>query len=195
MPAGEFGKKVVIDPHRCRTSCHLRHPTSGPTPMTCAKLALEFSLGQVQYATAGLFLGDSGQVLFEFVQWQSDGFRYCCVRFRLGHRVAYINHSEIFSSIHSPFQFWDSDSRSVSHEELLQRFPASVGKASEVESMCRQLLSPLSNASISSCTSEFSFVGSVSLVTAAHSWPVLLHSVRHVHLRSSGSVCSRMLRS
>src|SRR5205809_3655286 len=32
LPDGEFEKKVVIDAHRCRTSCHLRHPTSGPIP-------------------------------------------------------------------------------------------------------------------------------------------------------------------
>jgi hypothetical protein len=53
--------------------------------------------------------------------------------------------------------------------------------------MGRQLRSPLFNASISSRTSELSFVGSLSFVTAREFAPILLHAVTLIHPRYSGA--------
>ncbi len=65
----------------------------------------------------GSRLGNSGQVLFDFVQRHPNRFWYHRVRFRPSSGVSYVNYREIFSGVHSPFQLFDRDSRSVSHRE------------------------------------------------------------------------------
>src|ERR1035441_9332373 len=62
-------------------------------------------------------LGDTGKIFFELVYRHSDRSRQHGVRFRPSRWVASVNHREIFSGVHSPFQFFDCDSRGLSHRE------------------------------------------------------------------------------
>jgi hypothetical protein len=62
-------------------------------------------------------LGDSGKVFFELVYRNSDRFRQHGVRFRPSLRITDVNQHEIVTGFHSPLQFVNGDSQSVSHKE------------------------------------------------------------------------------
>jgi hypothetical protein len=49
----------------------------------------------------GLVFGDSGQIPFEIVDWNSDRFRYLGVRFGPSLRIADVNDCEILACVHS----------------------------------------------------------------------------------------------
>jgi len=67
--------------------------------------ALEPSSGQVQYVTTGLFLG----ILGRFSSSLSRGIRVAW--------ITNVDQREVFSGFHSPLQFVNGDSRSVSHRK------------------------------------------------------------------------------
>ena len=68
----------------------------------------------------GFVLRDSRKNFFELVHWYSNRFWQHGVRFRPSLRVTNVDQHEFFSGFHSPLEFVNSNSRSVSHRNLLE---------------------------------------------------------------------------
>ena len=143
-----------------------------------------------------------------------DRFRYHRVRFGPSRGIAHVNHREVFSGVHSPFQFFGRDSRSVSREDLLSgveqvdatpsrkntsdpfssRFPTGLGCIGRTNGVTTASFAPIQR--FNQFLNQRSQFGGVAFICHRNTKfaPILLHAVNHVHLRYSGANACEMLR-